>query len=146
MNDLGNIAESFLTELQPSGDIFTAGPIVTESPVGTPGFLQSVIDPWKDIGGRVIRAGGEVISDVNEQLPQMLFDWGLEKLGGSEKRTVQTGPGTSVTYTQAAEPGAAPAKPYYQLILPQAAPATTDRTGSTVLIIVVVVIALMFLK
>ena len=133
-------SQSWLTELQPSGDIYTAGPMVHQGP----GWFDKLVDPWAKAGKGIITAGGKIY----EQLPTRLFELGMEKLGGSQKRTVQTGPGTSTTYVEPAKSGAAPASPYYQLFMPQQ-PAPQQQTGAvgTTFVIAALGIALLiFLK
>lgn len=108
--DLNSFANQWLDEPQPSGAIFTSGPIVPE----TTNWFSSLSKPWVDFGTGL----GKAAASTYEQLPQRLFDWGLDKLGGSTARTVQTGPGTSTTYMQPAQPGGAPADPNYIIVQP----------------------------
>lgn len=106
--ELDSFAQSWLDEPQPSAAIFTSGPIVPET-----SWFTSLSQPWVDFGTGL----GKAAAGTYEQLPQRLFDWGMDKLGGSESRTVPTGPGTSTTYVQPAQPGGAPADPNY-IVLP----------------------------
>lgn len=108
--ELDSFAQSWLDEPQASGAIFTSGPIVPE----TTSWLSSLAEPWVEFGTGLYKAA----ESTYEKLPQRLFDWGMDKLGGSEQRTVPQGGGVSTTYVQPAYPGGAPADPNYAVLPP----------------------------
>ncbi len=111
IQELNSFAQQWLVEPQPSVDVFTAGPMVPAAPKTS--WFSPIVKPWVSFGESL----GKAAASTYEDLPARLFDWGMDKLGGSEKRTVQTGPGTSTTYVQPAYPGGAPADPNY-IVLP----------------------------
>ena len=109
--ELNSIAQQWLVEPQTSVDVFSAGPMV---PVASePSWLSSLAKPWVSFGTSL----GEAAASTYEDLPARLFDWGMDKLGGSEKRTVPQGPGVTTTYIQPVQAGGAPADPNY-IVLP----------------------------
>lgn len=112
VQELNSIAQQWLVEPQTSVDVFTAGPLVP-APERT-SWLSSLAKPWVSFGTKL----GEAAATTYEDLPARLFDWGMDKLGGSEKRTVQQGAGTSTTYVQPVQAGGAPADPNYVVIRP----------------------------
>ena len=112
VQELNSIAQQWLVEPQTSVDVFTAGPLVPV-PERT-SWLSSLAKPWVSFGTSL----GKAAATTYEDLPQRLFDWGMDKLGGSEKRTVQQGGGVSTTYVQPVQAGGAPADPNYVVIQP----------------------------
>lgn len=115
MKDLNSFAQQWLDEPQPSAAVFTAGPMVPERSTD---WLGALAKPWATFGTRMATAAASTYDD----LPARLFDWGMDKLGGSEKRTVPQGAGVSTTYVQPAQPGGAPAAPNYTVIQPGTQP------------------------
>ena len=111
VKQLNSIAQQFLYYPQPSVDVFTAGPMV---PTPEPSFLSKLAKPWAQFGTGLVKAAQSTYDD----LPARLFDWGMGKLGGSEKRTVPQGGGVSTTYIQPVQPGGAPADPNYVVLPP----------------------------
>lgn len=105
-----SIAQQWLVE--PQASVIQGAPLV---PQPDPSWLSSLAKPWAEFGTGLVKAAGSAVESTYDQLPQRLFDWGMDKLGGSTKRTVRTGPGTSTTYVLPANPGAAPATPNYTL-------------------------------
>lgn len=97
---MGAISEQWLTEPQTSGAFYTAGPFVPK-----PTFWEKLWKPWGEVFGAFGRAGGAVY----EKLPEILFETGMEKLGGTISRPVLQGAGTTTVYTQPAQAGGAPA-------------------------------------
>ena len=110
MNDLNSIAQQWLDEPQPSAAVFTAGPMVPERS----SWFSALAKPWVSFGTDLSKAAVSTYDD----LPARLFSWGMDELGGSEKRTVPQGGGVTTTYTQPAQPGGAPAAPNYTVIQP----------------------------
>ena len=104
---MSSIADQWLAEPQPSAAVFTAGPVISE-----PTFLQRLAKPWVSFGQSMAAGAGRVY----EQLPERLFELGMQKLGGSTTRTVQEGAGAKTTYVGPTQPGGAPADPNYIVV------------------------------
>lgn len=107
---LNSFAQQWLDEPQPSAAVFSAGPMVPERT----NWLSDLAKPWVSFGTSLSEAAASTYDD----LPARLFEWGMDELGGSKKRTVQQGGGTSTTYVQPRNPGGAPADPNYVVIQP----------------------------
>lgn len=107
---LNSIAQQWLVEPQTSADVFSAGPMVPERT----SWLSPIVKPWADFGTGLVKAAGSTY----DELPARLFDWGMDKLGGSEKRTEPQGAGVSTTYVQPVRAGGAPADPNYVVLQP----------------------------
>lgn len=90
----------------------STGPYAPPAP--STDWLGALAKPWATFGTRMATAAASTYED----LPARLFDWGMDELGGSEKRTVPQGAGVSTTYVQQAQPGGAPAAPNYTVIQP----------------------------
>ena len=115
VKELNLFAQQWLDEPQPSADIVTYGPMVPERSTS---WLSDMAKPWVSFGTSL----GEAAASTYEDLPARLFDWGMDKLGGSKKRTVPQGAGVSTTYVQPARPGGAPADPNYIVLPPGVQP------------------------
>jgi hypothetical protein len=116
MKNLSSIAQQWLDEPQASVDVYTAGPVVPERT----NWLSDLASPWTSFGKDLSAAAAATAAAAYDDLPVRLFDWGMDKLGGSQKRTVSQGAGVTTTYIQPAKSGGAPAAPNYTVPRPVA--------------------------
>lgn len=113
IKELNSMAQQWLVE--PQASVIPGAPLIPEP---GPSWLSKLAQPWADFGTSLSKAAVSTYDD----LPARLFDWGMDKLGGSTKRTVQQGAGVTTTYVQPAQPGGAPAAPNYTVIQPGTQP------------------------
>jgi hypothetical protein len=106
MKELNSFAQQWLDE---TPSVITGEPMIPE-----PSFLSKLAQPFVSFGEKAF----EGLAADYENFPARLFSWGMDKLGGSEKRTVQQGAGTSTTYLQPRNPGGAPAATAYTVLQP----------------------------
>lgn len=98
--EAAKFANAWLDEPMPIG----MGPSLEPA---APTFWERITGPWLNFGQSLWTGAGQAIEDVYEQVPEMLFEWGTEKIGITE-RTVKEGPGRTVTYIQPEHPGGVP--------------------------------------
>jgi len=107
---MNSILDQWLTEPSAASGAIIAG--VPVAPAEST-WWESLARPWTSFATGISESAGRVY----EQLPERLFEWGMGRLGGSESRVVPQGAGTTITYTQPAGSGGAPADPNY-IVLP----------------------------
>ncbi|MBA7680193.1 hypothetical protein ES703_88503 [subsurface metagenome] len=83
-------------------------------------WLSPILDPFDKFGQNLWTAGTRSIEQVSENLPDLLWGWGLRELGGVINRpkesVVREGSGVSVIYTDAPHAGGEPAQPAPSII------------------------------
>jgi len=103
--ELAPISEQWLMEPAVSGYPSPGSVVGVVTQLPKLNIWDKLWKPWGEALGTV----GTVAGGLYEKLPEILFETGMEKLGGSTARSVSQGAGTTTVYTQPAQPGGAPA-------------------------------------